>query len=332
MSEPSALSVIFMGSPPFAAPVLDALLASPHRVLALVTPPDRPRGRGRVVVESPLVTLAKAAGLPVLQPETTKDPEFVATLAAFGADVLVVASYGELLRRDLLGLCPHGALNVHGSLLPRWRGASPIQRAVQHGDAETGVSIQRMVMALDAGDVLLERRTPIGPDETSGALFERLAPIGGEALVAALDQLAAGTATFTPQDPAHVTLAPKLVKADGALDWARPAEELARLVRAMQPWPGARTTLPDGRELELLRARAVALPAQPEGAPQPQAGALLADAAGRASTAVAAGAGALELIEVKPAGKGAMDAASFLRGARLAPGARFGVAPGAAAP
>jgi methionyl-tRNA formyltransferase len=329
MPDRSTLALVFMGSPPFAVPVLDALLASSHRVLAVVTPPDRPRGRGRVVEESALVQRARAAGLPVLQPATTKDPVFVEQLAAFGADVLVVASYGELLRRNLLELCPHGALNVHGSLLPRWRGASPIQRAIAAGDAETGVSIQRMVLALDAGDVLLEARTPIEPHETAGELLDRLAVLGGEALVAALNRLARGTATFTPQDPRGVTLAPKLTKAEGVLDWTRPAGELARLVRALNPWPGARTTLPDGRELELLRARAVDGSGAAADSDTVVPGTLLGDAAGRVRPAVATGAGVLELLEVKPAGKGAMDAAAFLRGTRLAPGAVLGRGSGA---
>jgi len=312
------LSLVFLGSPPFAVPVLEALLASPHRVLAVITPPDRPRGRGRVVEPSPLVVRAQAAGLQVVQPTTTKDPEFVATLRAFGADVLAVASYGELLRRDVLELCPHGALNVHGSLLPRWRGASPIQRALLAGDAETGVSIQRMVLALDAGDVLLEARTAIGAHETSGDLFERLAPIGGEALVTALDRLADGTATFTPQDPARVTLAPKLTKSDGAIRWTESAAVLARQVRAFHPWPGARTLLPDGRELEILEARAT------DEASGLAPGSLLGDSTGRVRPAVATGEGVLELVHVKPAGKGALDAAAFLRGARLAAGERLG--------
>ncbi len=318
----SSLRLVFLGSPPFGVPVLEALLASPHRVLAVITPPDRPRGRGRVVEESPLVACARRASVPVVQPETTKDEAFIAQLAAFGADVLVVASYGEILRRNVLELCPHGALNVHGSLLPRWRGASPIQRAIIAGDAETGISVQRMVLALDAGDVLLERRTSIGAEETSGELFERLAHLGGEAIVEALDRIAAGEAVYTPQDPAGVTLAPKLTKADGVLDWSQPAEALARLVRGVNPWPGARTTLPDGRELEVLRARA-----RSEACEAPP-GTLLADAAGRPRPAIATGAGVLELLEVKPAGRGAMEASAFLRGARLEAGARFGRTPG----
>jgi len=318
----SSLRLVFLGSPPFGVPVLEALLASSHRVLAVITPPDRPRGRGRVVEESPLAARARAADVPVVQPETTKDAAFVERLAAFDADVLVVASYGEILRRNVLELCPHGALNVHGSLLPRWRGASPIQRAIIAGDPETGVSVQRMVLALDAGDVLLERRTSIGPDETSGELFERLAVLGGEAIVEALDRIARGDAVYRPQDPAGVTHAPKLTKADGVLDWAQSAEVLQRLVRGVNPWPGARTTLPDGRELEVLRARVL-----PEAHDLPP-GTLLIDAAGRPRPAVVTGAGTLELVEVKPAGRGAMDATAFLRGARLDPGARLGCVTG----
>jgi methionyl-tRNA formyltransferase len=303
---------VFLGSPPFAVPVLEALLGSGHVALGLVTRPDRPRGRGREVQASPLVELARERGLPVLQPETTKTPEFVDALRQLAPDVLLVASYGELLRTEVLELAPHGALNVHGSLLPRWRGAAPIQAAVAAGDAETGVSIQRMVLALDAGDVLLERRTPIGPEDTAGELFERLARLGGEAAVEALDRLERGEARYTPQDPALVTHAGKLRKQDGDLDWARPAVELERLVRAMHPWPGARALAPGDRPLVVEAARVV------EGDGEP--GALL-EAGPRC--VVACGEGALELTRVKPAGKKAMAAPDWLRGARLEAGARL---------
>ena len=165
--------------------------------------------------------MADAAGVPVIQPSTTKQPEFLASLAAFAPDVLAVASYGEILRTDVLELAPQGALNVHASLLPRWRGASPIQAAILAGDAETGVSIQRMVLALDAGDVLLERRTPIGPEETAGELFDRLAESGAGALLDALDALADGTAQFQPQDADAISVCRKLKKLDGVLAWRR---------------------------------------------------------------------------------------------------------------
>lgn len=307
-----------MGSPPFATPILERLLQSvDHAVLGLVTPPDRPRGRGREVVRSELAVLADQAGLPVLQPTSTKDQAFVDALATLGADALAVASYGEILRANILEMCPHGALNVHGSLLPRWRGASPIQRAIAAGDAETGVSIQRMVLALDAGDVILEKRIAIGPDDTAADLFDRLSELGASALIEALDRLDAGTATFTPQDASGVTLAPKLKKDDGRIDFGRPAAEVARHIRAMTTWPGARTSLPGGRDLVVLKA----LPADGLGPVKEEAGVLLRGD----DLLIAAGDGtAIRLVTVKPAGKGAMDGAAFLRGTRLEPGIRLG--------
>lgn len=254
----------------------------------------------------------------VIQPETTREPAFAEALRAHEPDVLVVASYGELLRTDVLELAPHGALNVHGSLLPRWRGASPVQAALLAGDAETGVSIQRMVLALDAGDVLLERRTPIAAEETAGQLFDRLSELGAAALVEALDALENGTATFTPQDENAITVCRKLTKQAGVLDWSQPVHELERRVRAMHPWPGARTFLPDGRALGVLEARIVERPQA--GAAGFPGGTLLPGP----GLVLAAGTGALELVRIKPAGKGAMDADAFQRGARLEPGTRFG--------
>ncbi len=304
---------VFLGSPPFAMPVFEALLESGHVALGLVTRPDKPRGRGREVVVSPLVEMARERGLPVLQPTTTKSPEFVESLRALEPDVLLVASYGEILREEVLELAPHGALNVHGSLLPRWRGAAPIQYAVAAGDRETGVSVQRMVLALDEGDVLLEKRIAIEANDTSGALFDRLAAIGGVAAVEALDRLERGDAQYTPQDPELVTYAKKLAKSDGDIDWSRAAEELERHVRAMHPWPGARTTSPDGKALVVEAARVT------EGAAAPG---LLLEAGSRC--VIATGSGALELLTVKPAGKRAMDAGAWLRGARFEAGTRFG--------
>ncbi len=289
--------------------MLRALIDAPgQHVAALITPPDRPSGRGRRLVRSPLAQMAEAEGIDVLQPDTTKDAQFLETLRDYQPDVLLVASYGELLRTPVLELAPHGALNVHGSLLPRWRGASPVQAAILAGDAETGVSIQRMVLALDAGDVLLEKRTPIGPEETAGELAGRLAVLGGEALVQALEQIEAGMATFTPQDEHHITECRKIRKDAGRMDFDQSAEPLARLVRAMNPWPGAFAFLPDGRRLVVLEARAV------EGSGEP--GTTL-DGPG---LRVACGQGALELRTVKPQGKGPMEGAAFLRGSRLPAG------------
>ncbi|MEM6571424.1 MAG: methionyl-tRNA formyltransferase [Planctomycetota bacterium] len=313
------MRVVFRGSPPFATPILKRLLEGPHEVLGLVTPPDRPRGRGRKVVRSPLVEVALANGVEVVQPTTTKDDAFVERLGAFGADALAVASYGEILRTNVLELCPHGALNVHASLLPRWRGASPIQRAIAAGDAETGVTIQRMVLALDAGPVAVTRRTPIGERETAADLFERLSILGADALVEALDRIEAGDASFEPQDEGAVTLAPKLRKADGVVDFSRSSADVDRHVRAMTTWPGARTTLPDGRDLVVLEAR----PAEGSLGAE-DSGALPGTVLDEASFAVRSGDGAVQLRRVKPAGKGAMDGDAFLRGARIARGERLG--------
>lgn len=261
---------------------------------------------------SPVVELATDHGVPLLQPATSKGESFCSDLAAHEPEVLVVASYGEILRQDVLGLAPLGSLNVHASLLPRWRGAAPIQRAILAGDPETGVSVQRMVLALDEGDVLLERRTAIDPAETGGMLLARLAELGGEAIVAALDAIEAGTATYTPQDPEAVTYARKLSKADGELDWGLPARSLARQVRALCPWPGTRTTLPDGRPLAVTEACAE------DGAGTP--GTVLPGAGLR----IATGEGALRLVRVKPAGKAEMDTAAFLNGTPLEPGEVLG--------
>ena len=308
------MRVVVLGSPPFAVPILERLLASRHALLALVTQPDRPKGRGMKVVASPLVELARARGLKLLQPEDTRDPAFASQLRSLKADVLLVASYGEILRQELLALCPRGALNVHASLLPRHRGASPIQAASLAGDAETGVSVQRMVLRLDAGDVLLEERTPIGADETAGELLARLAQLGAEAAVRAHDLLESGTARFVPQDESRASVARKIHKQQGRIDWGRAAVDIERLVRALNPWPLARCSDGHGEDLAVLRARVVA------GKAGAEPGTLLDTSAG---VRIACGSGALELLRVKPAGKAEMDAAAWLRGARLEPGARL---------
>ncbi|MCL4127384.1 UNVERIFIED_CONTAM: hypothetical protein GTU68_002745 [Idotea baltica] len=294
-------------------PVFEALLESGHVILALVTQPDKPRGRGREVVPSDLVVRAREAGIPVLQPTSTKTPEFVASLRELTPEVLLVASYGEILNTEVLELAPHGALNVHGSILPRWRGAAPIQRAVAAGDAVTGVSVQRMVLALDAGDIQLERRIAIESDDTSGSLFDKLAVLGGESAVAALTELDEGTASYTPQDPDAATHAPKLRKPEGQVDWNLPAEQLERHVRAMSPWPGAKAATPDGKPLIIEEARHID---EHSGDP----GTLLEITP---RLVVACGSGALELVVVKPAGKRAMEASAWLRGARLELGTKL---------
>lgn len=322
------MRLVFMGSPPFALPIFRRLCESPHEVRALITPPDRPRGRGRSVEPSTLVLAAREAGVEVVQPATTRTDEFTAKLASLEPEVILVASYGEILRDNVLNGAPHGCLNVHGSILPRHRGAAPIQKAILEGDATTGVSIQRIVPALDEGDVLLTRELEIGPRETSGELFERLAELGAEAAVAALDLLEAGDASFTPQDPTRATYAKKLSKNDGRVSWQTTRAEIDRLVRAMTPWPGARTSYVEKkghRELVLLEVRPVELEAL-------SAGARVLASTGAAGTLletqggffVLCGDGPLEIVRLKPAGKQAMEGEAFLRGARLEPGGRLG--------
>ncbi len=311
------MRVSFLGSPPFGTPVLEALLSSRHEVALVVTQPERAAGRGRKPRPSPIAELARERGIPLLRPSTTRDPEFVRALADSRPDALLVASFGEILRRDVLDVPRLGPFNVHASLLPRHRGASPIQAAILAGDPVTGVSVQRIVPALDEGDVVHALETPIGPEETAGELAARLAVLGGRAAVEALDRIEAGTAEFRPQDPALATYAPKLRKEDGRVDFARPAAELHRFVRAMTPWPGARTSDPAGRELILLAVRPLD---EPAGAPP---GTLLP--AGR-RLVVATADRALEVLRLKPAGKREMDGEEWLRGARLEAGERLGSA------
>ncbi|MBL8863624.1 MAG: methionyl-tRNA formyltransferase [Planctomycetes bacterium] len=311
------MRVAFLGSPPFATPVFERLVASGrHKTVALITKPDKPRGRGLHLQASPLVELARAHSIPLLQPARARGPEFLAALHAVAPDVLLVASYGEILQQDVLDAAPHGAFNVHASLLPRHRGASPIQAAILHGDVETGVSVQRMVLALDEGDVVHEIRTAIGPHETAGELLVRLAELGATAALEALDRIEDGSAVLQPQDPALATYAKRIRKDEGEIDWTQDAVAVDRLVRAHTPWPGARTSTPDGAQLTVLETRP-----RTDTARDLAPGTLLAE---RGALLVACGRGALEIRTVKPAGKGRIDAAAWLRGARLAPGARLG--------
>lgn len=307
------MRTLFLGSPPFATAVLRQLLASQHEVVGVVTPKSRTQRRGLKHEHGPVADLALKHGLPLLQPKGLKTQEALDQLSVLNPEVLVVASYGEILNQEVLSLAPHGALNVHGSCLPRWRGAAPVQAAILAGDEETGVSVQRMVLALDEGDVMLEKRTSLGSQETAGELLERLAELGGKALVEAVDQLAEGSAVFTAQDPSKATMTRKIKKHDGLIDWSLEGLALTRHVRAMSPWPGAITRLPDGRSLTVLALEVTsaddALPGTFLGGPE---------------FLVACGDGTVNLLQVKPAGKGAMTGRAFLRGARLLAKSRLG--------
>ena len=319
------LRVVFLGSPPFGTPVLSALLEAEHELVGVVTRPDRPRGRGRSVERGEVALLADERGVPVLQPESTRGGGFAASLRELSPDVLVVASYGEILDEEVLSVPALAPLNVHASLLPRHRGSSPIQAAILAGDDTTGVSVQRMVLALDAGDVLLERETSISPEETAGELHDRLALLAGEAAVSALDVLAAGEASFAPQDEERVTMTRRLRKGDGHPDLnALDAEGFVRHVRAMTPWPGARAELcREGEEpltLTVHAARVSKGGGWDGGAPGE-----LAVEGERLFLALAQG--VAELLKVQPAGKRPMEVADFLRGARMEGAARLGSEP-----
>lgn len=252
----SGLRVAFAGTPDFALPAFHALAGSRHQLVGVLTQPDRPKGRGRQLAASPVKLAALERGVPVSQPVSLKTEAACADLAAWRPDVLVVVAYGLILPRAVLDLPRLGCVNIHASLLPRWRGAAPIQRAILAGDSQTGVSIMRMDIGLDTGPVFLERPVSIGAQETGGSLHDRLAAAGGTAIVQVLDELAAGSAKSTPQSEDGVTYAAKIDKAEALIDWGRDALEIERKVRAFNPWPIAETRL-DGEQLRIQAANLV---------------------------------------------------------------------------
>ena len=276
----------------------------------MITQPDRPAHRGQRVTPPPVKQAALAAGLPVLQPPRLRDPGWPERLAAYGADLAIVIAFGQILPKAVLDTPARGSINIHASLLPRYRGAAPIQWAIIRGETQTGITTFKMDEGMDTGDVLLMRSTPIGPDETAGELSERLSRLGAEVIVDTLDRL--DTITPTAQDHAAATSAPRLRKTDGVIDWRRRAADIVNLVRGCHPWPGA-TTITPGGALTIWRARA--LPAVRGGL-----GTLVAyDGA----LVIATGDGALLPVEVQPENRRAMTWAEYLRGARLVEGARF---------
>ncbi len=304
-----SLAVVFAGTPDFALPSLDAIAASRHRLVAVYTQPDRPAGRGRRLAASPVKQRALALGLPVMQPEAFRDSAAAVELSTHEPDVMVVVAYGLLLPPAILAVPRLGCLNVHASLLPRWRGAAPIARAIMAGDATTGVSIMRMEAGLDTGPLMRRSEFAIGARETAGELEMRLARAGASAMVAALDALAAGRASFEPQDPALATQAPKLGKSEARLDWRQPARVLERRIRAMNPRPVAETRL-DGAQLRIFEADVVAA------ASGAVPGTILrADAAG---IVVMTGEHALALRRLQMPGRRAVTAAQFANARPLA--------------
>jgi methionyl-tRNA formyltransferase len=288
-----ALRIVFAGTPEFAAEHLKALLDTRHQIIAVYSQPDRPAGRGQKLSPSPVKQLALQHEIPVYQPLSLRDPAAQAELAALEPDLMVVVAYGLILPQVVLDSPRLGCINSHASLLPRWRGAAPIQRAIEAGDSESGVTVMQMEAGLDTGPMLLKAHTPIGVDDTGGSLHDRLAALGPRAVIEAIDGLAAGTLVGEVQDDGLATYAHKLNKEEARLDWTRPATELERLIRAFNPWPICHSTL-DGAPLKVLAAQL----ADGQGA----AGQVLA--ADRSGLTVACGKGALRLTRLQlPGGK-----------------------------
>jgi methionyl-tRNA formyltransferase len=306
MTQP--LDLVFMGTPEFAATILEALIGAGHRIAAAYAQPPRPAGRGHKLQPSPVQMLAERHGVPVRCPTSLRDAETAAEFAALEADAAVVAAYGLILPAVILEAPRFGCINVHASLLPRWRGAAPIQRAILAGDRETGITIMQMDEGLDTGAILMQQPMPIGPATTGATLTDALATLGGELAVAALDRLAAGALVPRPQPPTGITYARKLSRDEAWLDWRLSAEQLERQVRAFDPWPGSYFRI--GGE----RIRALAATVEPRAA-SGLPGTVLDE-----RLAVACGSGVLRPTRLQRPGRAAQDAAAFLRGFAISPG------------
>jgi len=312
------MSIIFIGTPTFAVPSLHALADSGHSIAAVVTQPDRPAGRRRTLTPPPVKLAAQELGLPVLQPPTLRDSDTLAGLRALSPEVFVVVAYGQILRRDVLNIPPRGVLNVHPSLLPRWRGASPIPAAILAGDERTGVTVMLMDAGMDSGPLLAQKEAPVQESDTAGSLGERLAEVGAGLLAETLPRWLAGEIEPRPQDDSRATTCPLIRKEDGALDWSLPSTDTWRRVRAYNPWPGAYTML-DGELLHIWQARPLdanssARPGTVLELGEPWMNDLPVEAINQAAFAVQTGRGVLVPLEVQRAGRRALSAAEFLRG------------------
>ncbi len=301
------MRVVFMGSPDFSVPVLDALVAAGHEIACVYCQPPRPAGRGKKDRPTPVQARAEELGLPVRHPVSLKGAEEQAEFAALNADIAVVVAYGLILPQAVLDAPAKGCLNIHASLLPRWRGAAPIHRAIMAGDAETGVCIMQMEAGLDTGPVLLERRIEIGAEETTGELHDRLSALGAQAITEALEQI--DTLSAQTQPEAGVTYAAKIDKAEARIDWSRDASDIDRQIRGLSPFPGAWSMI-NGRRVKLLRSRA--------SLGSGDAGSVLS------GLTVACGTGSVEITQVQPEGKGRMSSEDFLRGTPLPKGSTLG--------
>ena len=301
------MRVVFLGTPEFAIPSLKAL-ASEHELVAVFTQPDRPKGRGRQVAESPVKTAASILGVPIYQPERIRRPESIELLRNLGAEIMVVVGYGQIIPQSIIDLPEHGILNVHASLLPKYRGAAPIQWAIANGETETGATIMQIDAGLDTGDMLLKAKTEIGADETAPELSARLAPLGAELLLDAIRLIAQGKAQREKQNDTEATLAPVLKKEDGLIDWSSSAPQIYNRLRGFTPWPGAYTSF--------RRMQMSIVAAQPREAPHVAPGVLTVE-----KRRLFAGCGkntTLELLQIQLAGKKAMSAEAFLNGYRPA--------------
>jgi len=307
------MRVVFLGTPEFAVPSLKALVCE-HQIAAVFTQPDRPKGRGGRLTESPVKTAAFALGLPVHQPERIRRPDSVELLRNLAPEIMVVVGYGQIIPQSIIDLPRRGILNVHASLLPKYRGAAPIQWAIANGETETGVTIMQINAGLDTGDMLLKAATAIGPAETAPQLSARLAPLGAGLLLEAIRNISAGTAHWQKQDETKASIAPILKKEDGLIDWSRPAREIYNRLRGFTPWPGAYTSF-RGQQMSVVAALPLEhMPLNPAG--------LKTD-----KRRIFAGCGAntaLELLEVQLAGKKAMSAEAFLNGYRPGEGEKLG--------
>lgn len=310
------LKVLFMGTPDFAARSLEALLAAGHPVVGVVTQPDKPVGRGGKVKATPVKEVALAHGLPVFQPKRVRRPEVIEKLRELGADITVVVAFGQILSKEALEISPRGSINVHGSLLPRWRGAAPIQRAILTGDEETGITTMWMDEGMDTGDMCLKASTPILPEDTFGTLHDRLAAMGARLLVETVRQIEEGTAPRIPQPEEGVTYAAKLERSDERIDWSRPAEEIFNQVRGLSPWPVAYTEAPKGM-LKIWR-----LSVYPDRRGRGEPGTVV-EVIKKKGFVVAAGEGFLLVEEVQPPGKGRMEAAAYMNGGSIQVGTHF---------
>jgi methionyl-tRNA formyltransferase len=321
------MNIVFMGTPQFAVPTLQQLVDSEFTITGVVCQPDRPQGRGQKIQFGPIKTLAVAKGIPVIQPVKMKDPAFLNTLHSWTPEVIVVAAFGRILPSVVLQLPPKGCLNVHGSLLPKYRGAGPIQWAVINGETETGITIMKMDEGMDTGAILSQEVVSIGPEETAGELAVKMAEIGGIALVRTLRAWVAGRVTPQSQNDQEATLAPLLKKEDGLLDWTQPAKKLVCRIRGLSPWPGAYTFFA-GNRLVIWRAEATGQGSAVElGGPEGSICPGMITTVSKQGISVKTGQGELSIRELQPANKKRLSVAQFLAGHRVEPGMHFSSEP-----